>query len=259
MLIDTHAHLNSGDFKSDYKEAIKRALDKNVWLVNIGTDFEKSKRAVEIANEFKEGVFAAVGIHPTDFNGNFNKQDFLDLAKNEKVVAIGECGLDYYRTEDVEARKKQKDLFLKQIELASEVKKPLIIHCRDANEDLLKILKENKSKLKTSEAGIMHFFGGSGAWENVDKYLDLGFYISFSGVITFPKYDHYEDIARLPLDRILVETDSPFAAPVPFRGQRNEPAYVVEVAKKLAEILRMPLEEVCEITTENAKKIFGIS
>ncbi|MBI5306685.1 TatD family hydrolase [Candidatus Wolfebacteria bacterium] len=290
MLIDTHAHLNLGDFKNDYKEAVQRALKKGVWLINVGTDFKNSKRAVEIADEYEKGlpaqagVFAAIGVHSADSMEDFNKENFLELAKNKKVVAVGECGLDYYRIKNNELRIKnlQKELFLKHIELANEIKKPLIIHCRsenserashsagrpwraspsagrDAHDDILKILKENQDYLIPERAGIMHFFGGDGAWENIDQYLNLGFYISFSGIITFPKYSYFEDIARLPLNRILIETDAPFAAPQPYRGQRNEPVYIIETAKKMAEILRISFEEVCEITTENAKKIFQIT
>lgn len=267
---DTHAHVNFNDFKNDYQEVIERALKSGVWLINVGSQALTSKRAVEMAKgiyphaKFNAGVYAAVGLHPLHAEDeNFNEKFYLELAKNNKTVAVGECGLDYYRVNDEKRiadsqKEKQKDVFIKHIELADKIKKPLIIHCRDAHEDLLKILKTNSSKLKTDGAGVMHFFGGAGAWENAREYLDLGFYISFSGVTTFLKYSHNEDIKKLSLDRILIETDAPYAAPIPYRGQRNEPLYVIEVAKKIAEIKNISFDEVARKTTENAKVVFGL-
>ncbi len=261
MLIDTHTHVNFDVFKDDYKEVIDRAFKKGIWLVNIGSDFATSKRAVEIANEYKEGVYAAIGVHPTDTDGGiFDEARFLELAKNEKVVAIGECGLDYFRVEGEigEADKqRQKDLFVDHIELAKKISKPLVIHCRDAHEDLLEILN-SKLQILNPIPGVMHFFGGNGARENVQKYLNLGFYISFSGVVTFPNFSQSENIKNLPFDRILVETDAPYVAPVPMRGKRNEPSYVKHTAQKIAEIRGVSLEEVTRQTTENAQKLFQV-
>lgn len=261
MLIDTHTHVNFDAFKDDCKEVIGRALAENIWLINVGSDFETSKRAVDIANEYKEGVYAAVGVHPTDTAGEvFDEEKFLELAKNEKVVAIGECGLDFFSVESgivSEEKQRQRDLFIKHIELSKKVGKPLVIHCRDAHDDLLEVLN-SKSYILNSPPGVMHFFGGAGAWENVQKYLDMGFYISFSGVVTFPKYSHSEDVKRLPLDRILIETDAPYVAPVPMRGKRNEPSYVKYTAQKIADIRGISLEELAEQTTQNARTLFGI-
>lgn len=261
MIIDTHTHVNFDAFKDDYKEVIDRASKENIWLVNIGSDFATSKRAVEIASEYQDGVYAAIGIHPTDTDGGiFDEARFLELAENEKVVAIGECGLDYFRVEgeiDEAGKQRQKDLFINHIELAKKVSKPLVIHCRDAHEDLLEILN-SKLHVLSSIPGVMHFFGGNGAWENVQKYLDLGFYISLSGVVTFPNYSQSENIKNLPFNRILVETDAPYVAPVPMRGKRNEPSYVKYTAQKIAEIRGVSLEEVIGQTTENAKKLFQI-
>lgn len=261
MLIDTHTHVNFDAFKDDYKEVIDRALKENIWLVNIGSDFASSKRAVELASEYKEGVYAAIGVHPTDTKAEvFEEEGFLRLAKNEKVVAIGECGLDYFSVEngiDEEAKSAQKELFVKHVNLAQETKKPLIIHCRDANEDLLDLLTANSHKLIINP-GVMHFFGGDGAWENLQAYLDLGFYISFAGVVTFANYSKAENVKRVPLDRILVETDAPYVAPVPMRGKRNEPSYVIYTAQKIADIYGIPLEELASQTTKNAKVLFGI-
>ncbi|KKP98703.1 MAG: Hydrolase, TatD family [Parcubacteria group bacterium GW2011_GWD2_38_12] len=285
MLIDTHTHINFPDFKDDYKEVIDRALKENVWLVNVGSDFMTSKRAVQIANEYKEGVYAAVGLHPNDNkNEIFDEEKFLELAKNEKVVAIGETGLDYAifvreeseriqkrasaeaesegglnRIMNYESRikEKQKELFIKHIELSNKINKPLIIHCRDAHDDLIEFLTFN-FKLLTNPPGVMHFFGGNGAWENVGEYLKMGFYISFAGVVTFPKYSHNEDIKKLPLDRIIVETDAPYVTPVPMRGKRNEPSYVKYTAQKIAEIKEISFEELEKQTTKNAKILFRI-
>src|SRR3990167_1933333 len=161
---DTHAHANFNSFKDDSQEVIERALKNNVWLVNVGSQASTSKRAVEMAQNYQEGVYAAVGLHPSHLEDeSFDEKFYLDLAKNEKTVAIGECGLDYFRMKNEELRIKnlQKEVFIKHIELAKKVNKPPIIHCRDSHEDLIKILKANSSKLKAKQAGIMHFFTGS--------------------------------------------------------------------------------------------------
>lgn len=271
MLIDTHTHVNFDNFKNDYKEVIGHALKENIWLINVGSDLATSKRAVEIANEYNEGVYphtlrgagvyAAAGLHPSEAeNKNFDEQEFLKLAQNEKVVAVGETGLDYFRisASDNSAKQKQKELFIKHIELAQKVKKPLIIHCRDAHNDLLELLTTNYSLL-TTVPGVMHFFGGDGAWENVQKYLAMGFYISFSGVVTFPKYSHNEDIKKLPRDRILIETDAPYATPEPYRGQRNEPSYVKYTAQKIADIRGISFDELANQATQNARKLFNLT
>ncbi len=178
------------------------------------------------------------------------------------MVAIGECGLDYKEVPESshlissEEKERQKKLFIRHLELAQEVDKPLMIHCNQAHEDLFEILKNNTSRLR-STPGAMHFFGGEGAWEKKYKYLAMGFLLS--GVITFPKYGHAEEIKSIPLEKILTETDAPYVAPVPHRGKRNEPSYVVEVAKKIAELRGETLEKIAEATTQNAKKLFGIN
>lgn len=272
---DTHAHINFDDFKNDSQEVIERALKNNVWLMNVGSQASTSKRAVEMAEgvcphtKFSVGVYAAVGLHPLYAEDeNFDEKFYLELAKNEKVLAIGECGLDYYRLKQGVNREaqiaKQKEVFIKHIELANKIKKPLIIHCREAHEDMIEILSKFYSPILRPvdginfPTGVMHYFGGVGAWENVKKYLEMGFYISFSGVVTFLKYSHNEDIKKLPLERILIETDSPYATPVPYRGQRNEPSYVIEVAKKIAEIKNISFDEVARKTAENAAVVFGL-
>ena len=285
LLIDTHAHVNFNDFKDDAKEVIKRALDENVWMINVGAESKTSKRAVKMAEEYEEGVYAAIGLHPSHLveqdveykeNGElikykpkpeeFNYDFYLNLAKNKKVVGIGECGLDFHRIENQASEKskvesfkvKQREVFIKHLELAKEVNKPIIIHCRDAHNDLLEIF----NLAVKPPSGVMHFFTGN--LEQAKKYIELGFYISFSGVITFPPrkgeivgaYD--EIIKNIPLEKILIETDCPYVAPVPHRGKRNEPQYVKYVAHKIAEIRGVSFEEVAEQTTKNAKKLFGI-
>lgn len=250
LLIDTHAHVNFDDFKGDYKEVIKRALDEGIGIINVGAYGDASKRAVEIAEEYESGVYAAVGQHPGT-KEEFDYDYFLKLAKNEKVVGIGECGLEYYHIKDASLWEKQKEVFIKHLELAREVNKPIIIHCRDAHEDLLEILRLEAEL----PSGVMHFFTGN--LEQAKKYIELGFYISFSGVITFANaYD--EVVKNIPLEKILIETDCPFVAPVPHRGKRNEPAYVKHVAQKIAELRGWSFDEVAEQTTKNAKKLFRI-
>ena len=285
LLIDTHAHVNFNDFKDDSKEVIKRALDENIWMINVGAESKTSERAVKMAEEYKDGVYAAVGLHPSHLveqnveykeNGEivkykskpeeFDYDFYLNLAKNKKVVGIGECGLDFHGVENQASEKlkveslkeRQKEIFIKHLELAKEVNKPIIIHCRDAHNDLLEIF----NLAVKPPSGVMHFFTGN--LEQAKKYIELGFYISFSGVITFPPrkgeivgaYD--EIIKNIPLEKILIETDCPYVAPVPHRGKRNEPQYVKYVAHKIAEIRGVSFEEVAEQTTKNAKKLFGI-
>mgnify|MGYP001576599501 FL=1 len=277
LLIDTHAHVNFNDFKNDSKEVVRRALDEGVWMINVGAEKNTSERAVKMAEEYEESVYAAVGLHPSHLieqyveyeeNGEtvkykskpeeFDYDFYLNLAKNKKVVGIGECGLDYFRTADENFKQKQKETFIKHLELAKEVNKPIIIHCRDAHNDLLEILRLEVQL----PSGVMHFF--TGALEQAKKYIDLGFYVSFSGVVTFPPrkgetagaYD--EIIKNIPLEKILIETDCPYVAPVPHRGKRNEPAYVKYVAHKIAELKGVSFGEVAEQTTKNARELFGI-
>jgi TatD DNase family protein len=271
---DAHTHVNLAAFGGDYKEAISRALSSGVGLVNIGTQKDTSLRAIEIAREFpNEPVFATVGLHPThacenDFHDaqelsvsggapeEFDFDFYRKLALDPKVVAIGECGLDYFRIEgDAEEKKgKQKEAFVEQIKLAHEIKKPLMIHCRSAFPELLEVLEENKSLLN-EKSGIIHFF--SGTKDEAKKLLDLGFCFTFGGVITFAR-DYDEVIKFLPMERILSETDAPYVAPAPFRGKRNEPAYVIEVVRKLAETKGVPFEEMGLKTLENTARILNI-
>jgi TatD DNase family protein len=274
-LIDSHTHVQFAAFKNDVDEVIKRALDAGIWIVNVGSQKDTSKEAVTTAEKYPEGVYATVGLHPGHTNKSHYDSDemdggesfstrseifdygyYKDLANHPKVVAIGECGLDYYRMEESEsdAKEKQKIAFIQHIELANEIKKPLMIHCREAFPDLIDTLKANHSNL-LAIPGIIHFF--SGTKFEATELLDMGFYFTFGGVITFSR-DYDEIIKTIPISRILLETDAPYVTPEPYRGKRNEPLYVQEVAKKMAEIRGVDLEEIAHHTNENARSIFGI-
>ena len=267
---DVHTHVQFAAFKDDRKEVLERALKNDVWVVNVGTQRDTSESALELAEKYPEGVWAAVGLHPihadksyhdaeelgggeaalefTSRGEEFDYDYYKKLAENHKVVAIGECGLDYYRL-SADTKKKQKEIFEKQIALSNEIKKPLMVHCREAFADLIEILSEQRS----SVAGIVHFF--SGTTENAGKLMDLGFSFSLGGVLTFAR-DYDKVVKYIPMGRILLETDAPYVAPVPYRGKRNEPSYIIEVAKKIAEIKDLTLEEVAVLTFQNAEDIF---
>lgn len=276
--IDVHTHVQFQAFAGDWREVIERALKAGVWLINVGTQVDTSRKAIEVADEYSEGVYAAVGLHPIHTSKSFHDAQeigdntsqakgfasrgeefdydiYRELATRPKVVAIGECGLDYYRVEDEETKRKQKDAFVKQIELAKDVKKPLMIHCRNAFSDLIEIFKANSSKFEARTPGVIHFFTGTP--EDASVLLEMGFVFTFGGAITFARnYD--ETIKMLPLDAILSETDAPYVAPVPYRGKRNEPAYVTEVVRKLAEIKGVSVEKMADVTFNNAKRIFNL-
>ncbi|MEK9168506.1 MAG: TatD family hydrolase [Patescibacteria group bacterium] len=252
-IFDIHSHLNFRDFDKDRENVIKQMQENGIWTICVGADKKTSQECVELAEKY-ENIFASVGLHPTDSDEKFSVDFYRELTKHPKVVAIGEIGLDYYRIKNQELRIKQVEIFKKQIELALETNKPLIIHCRDAHDDLIKILNTYYLIHNTNLRGNIHFF--SGVWEQAKKYFNLGFSISFAGPITFT--DQYDEIIKnAPLDKIMIETDSPFAAPAPYRGKRNEPGYVIEIAKKLAEIKKLPLEEIIKQTVINAEKFLS--
>jgi len=268
--IDAHAHLQFKDFDMDRDDVIVRARNEGIAIVNAGSNADDSQNAVLLAERYKENVFACIGLHPgnthvSQYEGskaeNFNYEYYKKLSMSDSVVGVGECGLDYFKLEgDIEKIKKtQKEIFIQQIEFAHEIKKPLVIHCRDAYSDLIKIVSENKEKILRSP--VIHFFVGN--VNEARQFLDLGFYFTFGGVITFlPKkniVNMYEEVVRfVPLDRIFTETDSPDVAPVPYRGKRNESLYVLEVEKKIAEIKNIPQEEVSSQIMKNARNVFGI-
>ena len=248
-LFDIHCHLDLPDFDKDREEVIKRALDAGIGMINVGTDYESSKKAIELAEAYA-GIYATIGVHPNELGHLMSK--LKALAKHPKVVSIGECGLDFYRNQGNQDN--QIELFKQQIELAMEVNKPLMIHCREAHKDLLEILAAFYSLHSTRYNGNIHFF--SGTWEEAQQYFDLGFTISFAGPVTYDVNRITDIVSRAPVDKIMIETDSPFAAPAPFRGKRNEPFYVQEIARKIAEIKGLTYEEICKITAKNALRSF---
>lgn len=250
-LIDAHAHLNFPQYDKDREAVFARAAEAGIGLINVGTDAKTSEFAVELAQNH-ENTWATVGLHPTGFAEGFDYGFYLDLARDEKVVGIGECGLDYFRSEPTTAEK-QKEIFIKQIELANESNKPLMLHLRgaDAYQDAYEILKTH-AKVK----GNAHFFAGT--WDEAKLFLDSGFTLSFGGVITFV-HNYDEVIKNAPLEMILAETDCPFVAPVPYRGKRNEPGYLPEIVKKLAEIKNISAEEAGKATLANTRRVFNLA
>lgn len=275
--IDIHAHVQFKAFENDKEEVIKRALDNDTWVINVGTQIDTSKSAVELANKYDKGVYAIVGLHPIHTGASyhdekelgvggkeftsrgeiFDKEAYRELLKNPKVLGIGECGLDYYRM-DIDSIEKQKKALIAQIELANQVSKPIMLHIRNnpkdttrnAYFDTLDILKKH-AKVK----GDVHFFAGGKAEANA--FLDFGFTLSFTGVITFTT-DYDEVIKMTPLDMIMTETDCPYVTPAPHRGKRNEPMYVREIVKKIALIKNLAEDEVREAIISNAKRVFRI-
>jgi TatD DNase family protein len=255
--IDTHSHFNLSQFDKDREEAIARMVAEGVGTICVGVDEETSVKAVEIAAQHEQ-IWAIVGQHPTEWHQIFNTDQFVALAQQSKVVAIGECGLDYYRDREREHVIEQKELFEKQITLAKETDLPLMLHIRpqqgtmDAYEDALDILEAWK-KDWTGMRGTAHFFAGTK--EIAQRFLDLGFHISFSGIITI--FPEYEEVVRfVPIDRILSETDAPFAAPLPWRGTRCEPWQVKAVVEKVAELKGISHEKVEQQLVQNARKLF---
>lgn len=285
MLIDSHSHLNFRAYKNDLEEVLTRALGDNVWCINVGTKYETSRQAVEIAEKYGEGVYASIGMHPIHIKqdlvkfkvdpeeGNFEtlgedfiKDKYLELAKSKKVVAIGEIGLDYYYRPKTKSRlelfkQKQKELFVEQLKLAKELNLPVIIHSRMAHQDLLEILKIN-----TGLRGVLHCF--TGTWQEAQEYLAMGFYIGINGIIFKLNLD--EVIKNMPLGKILVETDCPYLTPSPAialakagpkagsKDTRNEPVFVKYVAERIAELKGINYAEVADTTTSNARKLFNI-
>lgn len=273
-MMDTHAHVNFNAYKDDFDAVMKRAFEKDVWVINVGSQLSTSARAVEMAARY-EKAFAAVGLHPihledmeveeehakfTTRREEFDYHAYRELASREKVVAIGETGLDFFHTEGEEKMAKQKQVFVEHIKLANELNLPVIVHCRGKKDniggayaDVLNILQEHKPKA----GGVMHCYIGPA--EMIAEFLKLGFYIGFNGVLTFDKTGTVEkSLLVTPLDRVLTETDCPYLTPPPFRGKRNEPAYVEYVVGKIADVLALPMEEVKRKTSENAKALFDI-
>ncbi len=254
MLIDSHVHLEMPQFDEDRKEVINRFLVNGVGLIiNIGSSLENSKKAVELARKHKF-IYATVGIHPHDIK-NANAQTYAEietLLKNEKVVAVGETGLDYYK--NYSPHNVQVEGFKRHIQIAKKHNKPIIVHCREAEDEVLSILKNESAK---EIGGIIHCFSGS--MQFADECLNLGFYISFSGNITYPKAKNLREVVKIvPSDRLLIETDAPFLSPQSKRGKRNEPAFVQYVAEKVAELKILSREDVERNISRNIHRLFGI-
>lgn len=257
--IDTHSHVQFPEVFSDQEDTITRMRAAHVSTIAVGTTFDSSRAAVELA-EKERHIFAAIGAHPVDANEPFDAAAFESLI-TPRVVAIGECGFDYYHTPKAEVFEKQRNSFAAQIECALKYRLPLMLHIRpsrgseDAHEDAIDLLESYEVHEREELRGTAHFFTGS--LDLAQRYFRMGFFISISGVVTFAR--EYDDVIRLsPRNMLLIETDAPYAAPVPYRGKRNEPTYVVEVAKKIAEIRGEDEAIVADTLFQNACRLFSI-
>ncbi|HEU5115031.1 MAG TPA: TatD family hydrolase [Candidatus Paceibacterota bacterium] len=280
--IDIHAHTNFTAFDADRQDVVRRALDQSVWIINVGTQKDTSRKAVEMTKEFPEGVYAVIGLHPIHVNPSFHDTEEIGeggsgfssrgetfdpeyyrmLAKEggKKVVGIGECGLDYYRMPSDEERARQKAAFRAQIELALELDLPLMLHIRsgaggNAYREALDILGKYKKEYGDKLRGDAHFFAGS--LDDAREFLDLGFHLSYTGVVTFAK-QYKELVQATPIDRIMSETDCPYVAPIPERGKRNEPSFVIHTADKILGIKEMALDEGRAKLVDNAFRLFRL-
>lgn len=290
-LIDSHAHVNFQAFQNEWEDVLKRALNGGVQMVNVGTNYATSKRSVEVAEEMGEGVWAAIGLHPihlakdieerAKFDGKeyafktkseqFDKRKFFELAQSEKVVAVGESGLDYYHLDDFRPQdmtaeefvELQKETLYEIMGFAREVGLPHIFHCRDAYDDFGDMVEEFNDNSDGGSGpggqvrGVVHCFTGS--VDQALRMVDLGLYVGFTGIVTFPNAQELQEVAKaVPLERILIETDCPYLAPQQVRGQRNEPLFVKYVAEKIAELKSVSVEEVAEATVKNTTELFGL-
>ena len=278
MLIDTHCHLNFSVFNSKREKIINQCLQQGMKLILIGTNFQTSQKAVEIAEQYHQNIYAAVGLHPMELDtglvkikpdiweggqpeSSFAYNKYKKLAQSTKVVAIGEIGLDYYSKPKTTRKKelfkqKQKELLLRELKLAQELNLPVIFHCRMANEDLIKILKENSSVRPVK--AVVHSFVGT--LEEMKEYLALGYYIGFNGMIFkhIAGIDFIELIKNVPLEKMLLETDSPYLKPPTMGGEINTPLGVKYVAQQVAQIKNLSLDRITDITTKNAQSLFGL-
>ena len=252
MFIDVHAHLNDEKFEN-VESIVENALSEKVnKIITAGFDISSSRKNLEIASRFPN-VFATIGIHPEMVDEL--EKDYLevlkDMSKNKKVVAIGEIGLDYHFKDD--NKELQKEIFVKQIELANFLDLPVVVHSRDAMGDTLELLKKHPPKKES----LLHCYSGS--IESAKEFIKLGFSFSFGGVVTFNNAKNVVKVVEeLPIEKIMLETDCPYMAPMPFRGKRNEPMYIPYIARKIAEIKNIEVEKIAEITTKNAEKMFKI-
>lgn len=282
QLVDAHCHVHFNAYKQDMEDIIQDALAENTWMITVGTQKDTSKKGIEVARQY-DGVWATVGLHPNHLfpvmidedeaafmtrEEDFDYAYYVALATDPKVVAIGECGLDYYRIPETRDRAeveiKQEKVFRQHLDVADAVNKPVMIHCRDAHSQTATILEEYVNAGKLKRRGNVHCF--TGTWEEAARYHALGFLTSFTGVITFPPKKNTGEtespiqsvVRQCPLDMMLVETDAPYLTPVPFRGKRNHPKYVRYVAQTIADLKGISLEEVARATTQNARELFGL-
>ncbi|MFA5995277.1 MAG: TatD family hydrolase [Patescibacteria group bacterium] len=292
VLFDTHTHVNFQPFQADYKTVIQRALEQGIWLNNVSSQWNSAQRSIQIAEEYQEGVYATIGVHPIHlfqdveetqtFGGvtqtikaraeQFDPIRYEQLAKSsKKVIAIGECGLDYHHLERANLQARRTQLIQQQItvfkqhcDLALALNLPIVIHCRDAAthsadtlqafEDVLTVLRGYNKKLR----GVVHCYTGTAKY--IPLFLELGLYIGYTGVITFPNAPAVQAAVRVtPLEKIVVETDAPYLAPVPMRGKRNEPSFVQYVAEAVASLKNIPLPTVQQSTTKNALELYRLS
>lgn len=272
--IDVHSHVQFVAYETDREAVMLRAKEGNTAMINVGTQKDTSRAAVELAHKHPDIAWATIGLHPIhtsksfhdkkelgdegkDFTSRAEEFDYdyyLELGRDPKVVGIGECGLDYYRLTR-ETQNAQRVAFEKQIHLAIELQKPLMIHCREAYADLIAMLDAARYTLHVTRPGNIHFFAGT--WDIAQEFLKRGFTLSFTGVLTFT-HDYDEVVKNTPLDMILTETDSPYITPVPLRGKRNEPVNVKYVVQRIAELKGLPVEKVQEQILNNAKRVFDI-
>ena len=253
FFIDTHCHIDFEWFDEDRAEVVEKAKQENVkYLVNIGCE-TRSNIKVRTNSQTFENVFYTAGIHPSDVEEETDDifQQIIDFSKDEKMVAVGEIGLDYYKYDN--DRSVQKHFFKKAIETAHQINKPIVVHDRDAHEDVYTLLKDGNV---SSIGGVMHCFGGDAAYAK--EIIDLGMHISLTGVITFKNANYDEIIETIPMERLMLETDAPFLTPHPYRGKRNDPSYLPLIAEKIATVKGLSVEDVMTITTENAIKFFKL-
>jgi TatD DNase family protein len=256
MWTDTHAHLDYESFGQEQPDIIYRANRKEVTaIITIGIDLPSSRKSVRLAETY-HGVYAGIGIHPNDASAFDDRagNELRELAQHPKVVAFGETGLDYYWKET--PAEVQRTAFMKTIELAAEFGKPIIVHNRDAHDDVVAVLRESKNRYPQLE-GVMHCFSGDRRY--LDEINQLGFYVSVAGNVTYKKSNLPELLPFIPQDRLLIETDAPFLSPVPFRGKRNEPAHIPLIADKMAACLSMDIEKLSRITSGNAGRLFRLN
>lgn len=278
MLIDTHAHLNFSAFKDDIDDVINDCINQGMKIINVGSQFSTSQRAIELAKKYSDNLYASVGLHPIHLfeievdesevsfksrEEEFKPLAYEEIARNKEVVAIGETGLDYFHKPDkiskTEFKNKQKWTFIKQLELAKKLDKPVILHCRGDKEDNERAYKDILKILKDFGyyKGVIHCYGSS--LEIAKQFLDLGFMVSFTGIITFPNAKNLIPVVKyVPIEKIMIETDAPYLAPQAVRGQKNLPQYVRYIGEKIAEIKKIPYDIVENMTMQNAIEFFRL-